>query len=199
MSVAVQRPQRWDVPFGENMGPADVEYLLKIEPFQSMDANQFPGHCSLPDILLNDARLVHYQPGDIVVREGDYGNSAFLILKGAVRVTLDSLPDEVLGRQQQDRNGWLRALGNLLTGTHYPEIRRYGEAQMDESVGVRGRGETTRIFLQDVPGVLDEFNTLQLGVGELFGEVSALSRNPRSATIFADIETVVLELSLIHI
>ena len=49
-------------------------------------------------------------------------------------------------------------------------------------------------FCQDVPGVLDEFNTLQLATGEFFGEVSALSRNPRSATVFAEVKTRVLEI-----
>jgi len=176
------------------MTPAAVEQLLQIAPFASMDAKKFPKHCSLPDILLNDARVINYQSGDIVVREGDYGNSAFLTLRGAVRVTLQSLPDEMLGRQERKHNGWLKALGNMMTGARYPEIRRYGEAQLDDAVGVRGTGDGTRIFLQDVPGVLDEFNTLQLGVGEFFGEVSALSRNPRSATVFADMPTQLLEI-----
>ena len=194
MSIAVQRPQRWDVPFGDDMNPSAVKQLLTIEPFLSMDPSRFPNHCALPDILLNDARLKNYKAGDIIVREGDYGNSAFLILRGAVRVTLQSLPDEMLGRKQQSHSGWLSTLGNMLTGAKYPEIRRYGEAQMDDSVGVRSVGEDTRVFLQDVPGVLDEFNTLQIGAGEFFGEVSALSRNPRSATVFADTPTTVLEI-----
>ena len=194
MSVSVQRPQRWDVPFGEDMTPGSVVPLLQMEPFRSMEAKRFPKHCSLPDILLNDARVVQYQSGDIIVREGDYGNSAFLIMQGAVRVTLQSLPDEMLGRKQMSQSGWLAALGNLLSGTRYPEVRRYGEAQLDKSLGVRSVGDESQIFLQDVPGVLDEFNTLQLGAGEFFGEVSALSRNPRSATVFADVPTTLLEI-----
>ena len=33
-----------------------------------------------PGILRNDARLVTYEPGDIIVREGDYGSSLFFIV-----------------------------------------------------------------------------------------------------------------------
>ena len=116
----MQRPQRWDVPFGEHMQPTDVDRLLTIEPFVSMSAKRFPKHCSLPDILLNDARLVEFEPGDLIVREGDYGNSAFLILDGAVRVTLQSLPDETLGRKRRVRSGWLRAIGSPDRGDSLP-------------------------------------------------------------------------------
>ena len=193
-SVAMKRPQRWDVPFGDDMRPVDVDHLLQIQPFASMDASKFPKQQPLADILLNDARIQEYEPGDLIVREGDYGNSAFLILTGAVRVTLQSLPNKMLGRRDHSARGWLTALTQLVRGPRYPEIREYGSPLLDGSLGSRGDGDETRIFLQDVPGVLDEFNTLQLGAGEIFGENSALSRSPRSATVFAEVETRILEI-----
>jgi Fe-S-cluster-containing dehydrogenase component/CRP-like cAMP-binding protein len=194
MSISVQRPQRWDVPFCDEIRPADVARLMTLRPFVDIDAGKFPAHTSLHDILLNDARIVRFAPGDLIVREGDYGNSAFLILEGAVRVTLQSLPAEMLGRKSKNRSGWFKAAANLIRGTRYPETRQYGEAQLDTALGTRSHGDATRIFLQDVPGVLDEFNTLQLNEGELFGEVSALSRNPRLASVFAEVETEVVEI-----
>src|SRR5262245_9823094 len=76
--IAIQRPQRWDEPFGE-MTDRDVDALLRIEPFHSIDVDAFPASLPLRGILLGDTRIVRYQAGDVVVREGDYGNSAFLI------------------------------------------------------------------------------------------------------------------------
>ena len=43
-----------------------------------------------------------------------------------------------------------------------------------------------RVFLQDLPRVLNEHRTEQMMAGDLFGEIGALSRMPRAATIFAD-------------
>ena len=42
---------------------------------------------------------------DLIVREGDYGSSAFLIIQGSMRVTLESLPPETLGRKRRQRKG----------------------------------------------------------------------------------------------
>src|ERR1043165_1137891 len=36
------KPERWDVPFGEHMTKADVDLLLAIPPFSSMDPARFP-------------------------------------------------------------------------------------------------------------------------------------------------------------
>lgn len=194
MSIAVTRPQRWDVPFGDRMTPSIVDLLLEMPPFSKMDPKRFTRNASLHDILLNDTRITIYQPGDLIVREGDYGSSAFMILSGDVRVTLDSLPDEMLGHAKPKRRSLLGTLRQMVMGTTYPEIRQYGQAKLDSSIGQRTEGEAVHIFLQDVPGVLDEYNTLHLVAGELFGEVSALARTPRSATIFAEKKTQVLEI-----
>jgi Fe-S-cluster-containing dehydrogenase component/CRP-like cAMP-binding protein len=46
--------------------------------------------------------------------------------------------------------------------------------------------EEVRVFLQDVPRVLNEHRTDVMRAGEFFGEIAALSRMPRTSTIFAD-------------
>ena len=50
------------------------------------------------------------------------------------------------------------------------------------------------MFLQDVPRVLDENDTIVLEAGELFGELAALTRSPRSATVFAEDDAVLVEI-----
>ena len=194
--TAIDRPQRWDVPFGPEMTEADVQRLLKIEPFKSIDPNKFPESTPLAGILANDTRLVKYRSGDLVVREGDYGHSAFLILKGKVRVVLESLPPALLGRQTRKRKGWWEALSQWWSNPRLPEVRsikKYEQAKA-EGVAQRGSGESTRVFLQDVPGVIGKHKTVQLGEGSLFGELAALGRIPRTATIVAESDAELLEI-----
>ncbi len=194
VSCPCARPKRWDVPFGENMTTVDVDRLLRIEPFATMDPHKFPKTLPLRDLLLNDTRLMSYGDGDIVVREGDYGGSAFLILRGNVRVVLESLPDQMLGRRKKDLQGILGTIARVVTRSKYPEVRRYGSTNSQVGIGRRGDGEDTRIFLQDVPGVLQDHQSLELGVGEVFGELAALSRMQRSATVIAGPDTALLEI-----
>src|SRR6476659_345683 len=122
LEIAIPRPQRWDVPFGQ-MTEADVDRLLAIEPFRGIDASAFPSTVSLRGILLGDTRIGHYQAGDVVVREGDYGNSAFLVLSGSVRVVLQRLDPTLLGREERPRRGWLNAIAQLWQNSRVPESR----------------------------------------------------------------------------
>ncbi len=191
-TLRVPRPRRWDVPFGE-MGEGDLDRLLGLEPFCSMDPTRFSPAVPLRGVLANDTRLVRFGRGDIVVREGDYGASAFLIVSGAVRV-LAGLPAAMLGRLESRRRGWLSLLAQPWTNARAPEVRDLARAAHDARVAERraAAGET-RIFLQDVPGVLDRHGSVRLGAGETFGELAALGRTPRTASVFAEEESELLE------
>ena len=97
--VTIQRPRRWDTPFSDDMGVIEVERILALDLFREMDRDRFPDSLPLTGIISNDMRVVSCQDGDIVMREGDYGNSAFLVMTGQVRVILQpGLPETMLGR-----------------------------------------------------------------------------------------------------
>src|SRR5204863_6898882 len=116
-----------------------------------------------------------------------YGTSAFLIVTGSARVVLaPGLPESLLGRQETRRKNWFQVIAQLRANSKFPEIRRGGAASTDPRLGQRATSdEQFRVFLQDIPRVLDEQKTAQLEAGEFFGEIAALSRMPRTATVFA--------------
>ena len=197
VEVAVTRPQRWDVPFGDAMTEAGVDELLKIEPFRSIDASRFPPALPLRGILKNDARVSSYEDGDIVVREGDYGNSAFLVLQGQVSVVLEGLDPAALGRPARERRGALKSLFRLWRNPPLPEVRHQfspdGNSVTSDRRPVADLAQT-RVFLQDVPRILEGARSVELQAGEIFGELAALTRSPRSATVLANGEALLLEI-----
>ncbi len=196
MAITTQvRPQRWDQPFGLLMTDVDVERLLKIPEISAIEEKNFPSHIPLKGILKNDARIVKYSPGEIVIREGDYGNSAFLVLKGSLKVVLfPGLPSEMLGRQKIHKKSPWQALKQLWNQRKTPEVRDVKRYGLQAQVRQAGELSASHVFLQDVPAVLDANKTASLGQGALFGELAALGRTPRTSTIFAETYTELLEI-----
>ena len=193
-ATTIQRPQRWDSAFDPSMTEEDVDRILSVEPFASMDHSKFPPAASLRDLIRNDTRIRQYQPGDIIMRQGDYGSSAFLVLSGQARVVLNPpLSDRVLGRQTPIKKGYFEALSQLWLNPRQPEVRDLATYGTGGKVGARRSRNETLTFLQDVPTVLSDHQTDTIGLGEIFGEIAALGRTPRTATIFSDGKSECLE------
>ena len=83
--ATTKTPQR--VPFDPEMSDAAIDRILKIAPFSKMNPDNFR-RVSLRDIIKLDTRVKSFKKGEIVVRQGDYGTSAFLIISGKVRVAV---------------------------------------------------------------------------------------------------------------
>ncbi len=191
----VGRLARWDVPFGADMSDAQVDALMQRPEIAAIQADRFPPSVPLRGILRNDARIVTVSPGEIVVREGDYGNSAFLILDGSLRVVLPpGLPRESLGRQTPRSAGLLATLARAFRPSpQLPEMRDVRPPA--GAVAAPSKGDARALtFLQDIPAILDRHRSVQLGAGEIFGEIAALGRVPRSATVFAESPSRLLEI-----
>jgi Fe-S-cluster-containing dehydrogenase component/CRP-like cAMP-binding protein len=178
------------------MKEEDVERLLFLAPFNRMDPAKFPPSTPLKGILLNDARILRLQKDEIIMRQGDYGTSAFLILQGAARVVLKpDLPPSILGRQATEKKGLLRTLAQVFNSRRPNEFLPVNLRQQVAGVGRSQNASETRVFLQDVPRVLNEHRTDVMVPGEFFGEIAALSRMARTSTIFADTDgTELLEI-----
>ena len=193
----MSRPQRWEVPFGDRMNKLAVERLLEIPPFSNIDPDKFPKNTSLHDILLNDTRFRIYKKNEVIVREGDYGNSAFFIISGEAKVTLgkDAVPSALLGRRQTKKKDLFGTFSQLWANHKYPEVRdvnRYAAAKQGTLKKGDGKEEVA-IFLHDIASVL-KGGIATLRAGMFFGEIAALSRAPRTATIFAGEDSELLEI-----
>ena len=189
----LERPQRWDAAFDPDMSEATLDRLLAIAPFSKMDPERFPKRTPLREIIRNDTRILKFRKGEIIVRQGDYGTSAFLILRGEARVVLrPDLAPSLLGRHAPGKKGFLRTLAQLWNGSRPPETFSRERLRRTSGLGTRRHEKEVHVFLQDVPRVLNEHRTVQMGAGDLFGEIAALSRMPRTSTIFADTDDVKL-------
>ncbi len=209
------RPQRWDAPFDSKIrtssitrvlaGPPDEEasetedeireILARVRSapvFEKLDPSRFPKHLPLDGILLNDCRLLTLPKDGIIVREGDYGNSAFVILRGTARIVLDSLPPKLLGRNQRGKRGPMAMIRQALRSDGIPESRAHHTRRFE---GDTSSEVVASVLLQDAPRVLDGLKTLDIQSGEMFGEIAALGRSQRTATILAAEEgTEILEI-----
>lgn len=195
--TAIARPRRWDEPFGgATMAETDVERVLAQPVFAAIDQERFPASQPLPEILRNDGRVVRFDPGDVIVREGDYGNSVFVVLSGSVSAVLDRTTDAELGRRTHaGRRSMWQALKQLWANNRESEardIQRYFHGRGD--VGVRGTNSHAQSYIAELSGFLARHTTASLGPGETFGEIAALARQPRTATVVATEATEVVEL-----
>ena len=213
-ATLMARPQRWSTPFDEEMGDDQLQMLLARPELASVDAERFPPSLPFKEILRNDSRLQRFRPGDIIIREGDYGNSAFMLLEGRAKVVIrPSLPSQVLGRASVRKRSFLGALSQLWKASRVPEARSYGEPGGErpatetmtvrdrvslfdtrEARGIFAAGQIPQGAVSEVPELDGRFETLVLEPGAIFGEIAALARVPRTATIFAQTNAVLLEL-----
>ncbi|MFG0289815.1 MAG: 4Fe-4S dicluster domain-containing protein [Rhodopirellula sp. JB044] len=213
-SIAVPRPRRWDEPMDPHMTDADVDWLLTRMPFAALDASQFPKSIPLDGVLKNDCRLHRFAPGQVIVREGDYANSAFLVLEGNAELITRPLPPDVLGRREVEKRSGSEALWQFLRPSGVREARRpenvTPDVELHDRPGTEHRAsgnESTSpdagdanvqptLYLQDFGGLVRAGQTARLVAGELFGEVATMLRGPHGATVVAGENATLLEIRL---
>src|SRR5258708_39236828 len=109
------------VPLDPEMNDGAVDRILTIAPFSKMNPDNFR-RVPLRDIGKLDTRIKRFRKGEIVVRQGDYGTSAFLILSGKVRVVLSpGLPPSLLGRRQTAKKNLFKVIAQLWSNPKEPE------------------------------------------------------------------------------
>ncbi|MEY4569063.1 MAG: hypothetical protein RLZZ398_502 [Verrucomicrobiota bacterium] len=180
------RPKRWDDPLDPDMSESTLEMLLASEPFASMDPSKFPSSTPLREILKADTAVREYAPGEIILRKDDYGTSAFLVLDGEVDVVIrPDIDPELLGRAPSVKKSLGARFAQLWNNNPEPEGWRTRSPRASDNLKGSINKERSSVYLQDYPQIVSGSQTAKLGAGSMFGEISALSRMPRTATVVA--------------
>jgi Fe-S-cluster-containing dehydrogenase component/CRP-like cAMP-binding protein len=186
---------RWDEPFGdEPLDSQTVERILALPPFADIDARDFPALLPLAQIVAHDGRLRCYQRNEVIIRKGDYGNSLFVVLEGEVVGLAFPTTDRILGGASKTRKSWSWSIAQLFARANVPEYRpprlRPSVAKArDLHDGVLGLGKV------DIDDLTLRYPTFTLHAPQMFGELAALTRSPRNATVVAAADgTLLLEL-----
>lgn len=199
--TVMDRPKRWDTPFDLDMRYEQVELLLQRPEFMNIDESRFPDSTSLYDILLNDCCIREYEAGDLVIREGDYGNSAFLVLSGLLKVVINpGLPSRLLGRASLRKKSLGEIISQIWKRNNVPEARQINvdeqQQYSNEQINLYKSPDIKTAF--DVngsqPKLKSEFKSVVLSDGAFVGEIAALGRVQRTATVFAETHATVLEI-----
>ncbi len=156
------------LPGGE---PVDVKQLLELPYFQNVSG-------TFLDLNKHSVVIRHFKTGEIICREGEYGSTAFYILEGQAEVFLESPLAHV--KTTGGATGILSKLTSFLKPRS--EDRRSGE-------------DDRRTIPIDGPVDLPYNHPVAtLHTGDLFGEMTCMSLYPRSATVRASTDCVMLEM-----
>jgi len=160
--------------------PEDTPNVFSVETEELLALPMFKG-VSGTFLELNTGSVVKrvIKAGEIVVREGDNGSTAFYILEGEADVFIGSPREHVA--TQQERPGLFTKMRSILA----PKSRQPREEERQTPSHIR----------IDAPVDLPyEDPIAQLHAGDLFGEMTCMSFYPRSATVRAKTDCVMLEM-----
>ena len=150
--------------------PLGIEDLLKYLPALGEIS---PG--LLKNYALGAAVLRRFDEGDIICEEGEFGSTAFYLVQGSVDIYIANPLAKV---QSQRRGGFFnfvrRAIG---LGSKHEGEDEHGYITIDADVDLP---KTTPLAT--------------LGEGELFGEMTCRTFQPRSATVRAKEDCVMVEM-----
>lgn len=159
------------------MVPAEVDDLRDLALFKGIPEK---ARDKVIEKVRKYLHIVDYAEGETVLREGDYGDSAFFLISGSAEVTL---------RDKGPAPG-------VRGGAHVPPAQRAGAKPEAESMIGRGSMPSGTVILTAVPALVTPGGTVILKQGEIFGELSALSRYPVSANVRAKGPTRLLQIRL---
>jgi hypothetical protein len=109
----IEKEKWWD----PNMSSQEVDKILSLDLFKDIDS-------SLSANIYKHTRLLNYLEGEVIIRAGDFGNSAFLIVAGNVGIILPTtVPQGMFGTAVKQPTNWFKEIAKLWRNPSYPEVR----------------------------------------------------------------------------
>jgi CRP-like cAMP-binding protein/Fe-S-cluster-containing dehydrogenase component len=148
----------------------DTALLLRLPYFQEISG-------TFLNLNRNAVVVRNFKPGDVICREGEYGSTAFYIIKGKAAVHINTPMAHV--RKKGGATGFLSKLTSYLTAdSDSPEAER----------------ESRSIPIDGPMNLPVDKPVAMLETGDLFGEMTCMSLYPRSATVVAAEDSVMIEM-----
>lgn len=177
----IQRPGRWDIPFGGGLTDAELQAVLSVPAFARMTEQRFPPHLPLEDLLRNDARILRREAGDVIYRQGEYGTSAYFVLAGSLTQFRD-LPGDWLGRQTRSARHPIRNLMDLLRLPSHRESRPVSDYEVLRAQS-KSVDEDWVPRVANFQQVLTHHSRAQIPDHSFVGDLEAMNRTPREHTL----------------
>lgn len=179
------RPAPSEQPAGKpNIPVAPGVELVDVERLK-----QYPFLSKVSDTVLRKLqpmmREQRFDPGDTILRAGSYTDAAYYIASGIVSLHLSPIDSAVDRPSAPGRSPAPRSAADRVR-----DILRREPAE--QAVPQRAKVPDQTILLADLPVDLRSLEDVVLEAGEVFGEMSALSRYPVSTDVVARTEVLCL-------
>lgn len=135
-----------------------------------------------------------YSRDSVILREGEFSDAAYYIVEGIVKVILTKPPAARIPVVNAP------AAGSPALSPRKRAQQLVATAAKQRAIG-RPLTDSSTIILSDIPAEMKRGESVLLEAGEIFGEISALSRYPVSATVRAhtDIECLLIRTPALRI
>ncbi len=196
-TTIVRRPQKWDTPFGDAISPEWFDQLIQQGAFALIREDKIKNE---PDpvkqkqklqtvfqIISHECRIIRLSKHQPIFMQGNYGNSAYFVLKGAVSIH-HSAKDSREKIKPPRKSTW-QSMVEQWRIKRMPEVRKI---TAEDKISVEYSIGTKKLKPDDNLTKTDGHYFEQ---SELFGLLSCLRRTERLGTAFANTdETSVLEI-----
>jgi Fe-S-cluster-containing dehydrogenase component/CRP-like cAMP-binding protein len=177
-------PKRWGNSFNDadGLSEQEIDTVLQTPLLAQVDSTKFSEKLSLRGIIKHDSRIREFENKQVICGKGDYDSAAYIILSGEVGILSEDVKSDVQATADKHRKKtFLQKLTQIWNTNKYPEVRDIGARNTPNDIPC--------IFIDD-PGS----KQIVLGVGELVGEIAALARSQRTATLYSVGKTRLLEI-----
>lgn len=191
--IKIEKPQRWDYPYDPFIYEQDIEEIISCQLLSRVNQIHFPEKLSLKTIIKNDAAIQYFNPGEVIYKNGEYGQTAYILLQGEIAMSQDS---QLPLRKNRSSPGFIyklrQSFRQLFNSSLPPETRNIQSYQNNREK--LARPGSSRYVLADSEQFFQKNDYQLIQAEDFFGENSAMKHQPRSETMIAKTDVKLCEI-----